>query len=225
MNKYHIIKDIIILICIIRVGFGVKIGYDSVQHNKEKLNHFERSLTEMGTGISIDNQRKAKIQKGTEMILLRNKKIPYEVAMNYAEWFVDEADKYPNVDFVLLIAIASQESAFNYKALSPTGAKGLMQLIPTTAMDVCEYLRISYNDTLLYDPKTNIRLGARYVNHMMTYFNNVEHTISAYNAGPGGAMKYKLYKAGKLGKEFVAEENLKYIPAVLNFKAQFEKLL
>lgn len=222
MLKYHLIKDIFVLMLIAAV---VYLGWEAYKHNTMKLKSFERSLTEMGTGISIDNQRKAKIAKATEMIQSRNAKLPYEVAMNYAEWFVDEADKYPNVDFVLLIAIASQESAFNYKALSPTGAKGLMQLIPTTAMDMCEYLRMSYNDTLLYDPKTNIRLGARYVNQMMTYFNNVEHTISAYNAGPGGASRYKLFKAGLLGKESVAEENLKYVPAVLAYKSRYEKLL
>lgn len=222
MNKYHIIKDSIILILIAAV---VYFGYEAYQNNTFKLKAFEMSLTKMGTGISIDNQRKAKIAKGTEMIQSRNKKLPYAVAMNYAEWFVDEADKYPNVDFVLLIAIASQESAFNDRALSPTGAKGIMQLIPTTAMDMCEYMRMSYNDTLLYDAKTNIRLGARYVNQMMTYFNNVEHAVSAYNAGPGGAARYKLYKAGALGKESVAEENLKYVPLVLSYKSQYEKLL
>jgi len=222
MNKYHIIKDCIILILIAAVGY---FGYQAYQNNTFKLKAFEMSLTKMGTGISIDNQRKAKIAKGTEMIQSRNSKLPYAVAMNYAEWFVDEADKYPNVDFVLLIAIASQESAFNDRAISPTGAKGIMQLIPTTAMDMCEYMRMSYNDTLLYDAKTNIRLGARYVNQMMTYFNNVEHAVSAYNAGPGGASKYKLYKAGKLGKDYVAEENLKYVPSVLSYISQYEKLL
>jgi soluble lytic murein transglycosylase-like protein len=222
MLKYHLIKDILLLLIIAAIG---ACGWKAYNHYTEKIKDFEMSLTKIGTGISIDNQRKAKIQKAAEMIKSVNDSLPYEIAMNYAEWFVDEADKYPNVDFVLLIAIASQESAFNYKALSPTGAKGLMQLIPTTAMDMCEYLRMSYNDTLLYDPKTNIRLGARYVNQMMTYFNNVEHTISAYNAGPGGASRYKLFKAGLLGKESVAEENLKYVPAVLAYKSRYEKLL
>lgn len=222
MLKYHIIKDILLFALI---GLVAYLGSEFYNNHKNKMQDFERSLTKMGTGISIDNQRKAKIEKATEMIQSRNKKLQYEVAMNYAEWFVDEADKYENVDFVLLIAIASQESAFNYKALSPTGAKGLMQLIPTTAMDMCEYLRMSYNDSLLYDPKTNIRLGARYVNQMMTYFNNVEYAVSAYNAGPGGASRYKLYKAGLLGKESISEENLKYIPAVLGYKSRYEKLL
>jgi soluble lytic murein transglycosylase-like protein len=225
LSKYNIIKDVIIVLCIAAIVYAGNYGFKAFTHYREKLEHFELSLTKMGTGISIDNQRKAKIQKGTEMILSRNPKLPIEVAINYAEWFVDEADKYPNVDFVLLIAIASQESAFNDKALSPTGAMGMMQLLPSTAMDMCEYMRMSYNDSLLYDAKTNIRLGARYVNKMMTLFNNVEHTVSAYNGGPGGASRYKLYKTGALGKESVTEENLKYVPAVLGYKSKYEKLL
>lgn len=222
MNKYHIIKDCIILILIAVVGY---FGYQAYQNNTFKLKAFEMSLTKMGTGISIDNQRKAKIAKGTEMIQSRNSKLPYAVAMNYAEWFVDEADKYPNVDFVLLISIASQESAFNDKDKSITGAIGIMQIEPSTAMDMCEYLRMSYSDTMLYDARTNIRLGARYVNKMMTLFGNVENAISAYNAGAGGASRYKLYKSGTLSKDYIAEENLKYVPAVLSYKAQYEKLL
>ena len=100
-----------------------------------------------------------------------------------------------------------------------------MQIEPSTAMDMCEYLRMSYSDTMLYDARTNIRLGARYVNKMMTLFGNVENAISAYNAGAGGASRYKLYKSGTLSKDYIAEENLKYVPAVLNYKAQYEKLL
>jgi soluble lytic murein transglycosylase-like protein len=222
MKALNITKDLIIVILVASVAF---LGYEAFKDNRERMKSFEKSLTEMGTGISIDNQRKAKIAKATEMIQSRNHKLPREVAMNYAEWFIDESDKYTNVDFVLLIAIASQESAFNDKALSPTGAKGIMQLIPTTAMDMCEYLRMTYNDSILYDAKTNIRLGARYVNQLMTYFNNTEYVISGYNAGAGGGSRYRLYKLGSGGKEGISEENLKYVPLVLSYKTTYEKLL
>jgi len=180
----------------------------------------------MGTGISIDNQRKTKIQKAAEMIKSVNDKLPYEIAMNYAEWFVDEADKYQNVDFVLLISIASQESHFRHKVKSPVGAKGLMQMMPGTAMDMCEYLRMTYNDSILFDPKTNIRLGAKYVNRMMTLFNNDEHAvIASYNGGEGGGRKYKAYKNGKMSADAIAKETLDYVPKVLKFKSKFEGMM
>ena len=225
LNTYKIIKDMFLILGIICLGYGFWLGYELVYKNRENLKIVERSITELGTGISLDNQRKAKIQKATEMILSRNSKLKYEVAMNYAEYFVDEADKYPNVDFVLLVSIASQESAFNDMAKSATGALGIMQIMPTTAMDMCEYMRMSYNDSLLYDAKYNIRLGARYVNHLMTYFSDVESVVAAYNAGPSGGSRYKMFKNGTLVSDFVSKETINYVPAVMNFKKQYEKML
>lgn len=216
MFKYHLIKDILICAIFISVAY---LGWFGFNHYASRMNHFEKSLTEMGTGISIDNQRKAKIQKGTEMILSRNPKLPYEIAINYSEAFIDEADKYPNVDFVLLIAIASKESAFIDNAQSPVGAKGIMQLMPMTAMNMCEYLRMTYNDSLLYDAKTNIRLGARFVNQLMTRFgNDTSAVIAAYNGGEGAGAKYK---AGQT----IFEETRRYIPAVLEYKRKYSSLL
>lgn len=216
MFKYHLIKDAVILLLIAALVF---VGWKVYEYGNSKFNHFEKSLTEMGTGISIDNQRKAKIQKGTEMIMSRNPKLPYEVAINYSEAFVDEADKYTNVDFVLLIAIASKESAFNDSAKSPMGAQGLMQIMPLTAMNMCEYLRMTYADTMLFDAKYNIRLGARFVNQLMTRFNNdTAAVIAAYNGGESTGAKYK---AGLP----IFEETKKYIPAVLGYKKKYSKLL
>ena len=130
VTVYKICKDAFLIVGVLCLGYGLYLGYELVHKNREQLQTVEKSITELGTGISIDNQRKAKIQKATDMIMSRNKNLKYEVAMTYAEYFVDEADKYPNVDFVLLVSLASQESAFNDKATSPTGAKGIMQLMP-----------------------------------------------------------------------------------------------
>ena len=225
VTVYKICKDAFLIVGVLCLGYGLYLGYELVHKNREQLQTVEKTITELGTGISIDNQRKAKIQKATEMIMSRNKTLKYEVAMNYAEYFVDEADKYTNVNFVLLIALASKESGFNDKATSPIGAKGIMQLTPITAMNMCEYLRMTYDENMLYDAKYNIRLGARYVHQMMTYFNNEEYAIAAYNGGPGGGGKYKLFKNGLANSDGVAKETMDYVPAVLGYKKQFSKLL
>jgi soluble lytic murein transglycosylase-like protein len=222
-TKYAILRDVFLVLLLCAFAWFGKQLYES---NHNKIISFERSLNRMGTGISLDNQRKAKIAKANEMILSRNPKLPYEVSMNYAEWFVDESDRYTDVDFVLLISIASYESAFNYNAQNPTSkARGLMQMMPLTAMDMCEYLRMTYSDSVLFDPKTSIRLGARYVHQLMVRFNNEEHVIAAYNAGERGAVNYISFKAGIVGKEAVAEENLAYVPIVLKYKEQYDTLI
>jgi soluble lytic murein transglycosylase-like protein len=86
-----------------------------------------------------------------------------------------------NPDFVR--AVIQAESAFNPGALSPKGAMGLMQLMPSTAAE--------YRVTNAYDPAENIRAGVAYLKSLMTRFkDNVSLALAAYNAGPRAVEKY-----------------------------------
>ena len=102
----------------------------------------------------------------------------------YADSFSSRANKFglaPN----LLFAIARQESAFDRTALSPAGARGLMQLMPYTAKETAENLQIETSEELLYIPDHNIELGSAYIDQMLAEFdNNRIFAIAAYNAGP-----------------------------------------
>jgi len=91
-----------------------------------------------------------------------------------------------HLDQELIWSIIRQESAFNPEAVSRTGAKGLMQLMPTTAQHVVHKHHL--NSKLaqdLFNPQYNIQLGSQYIADMMQRFQG--HTavaIAAYNAGP-----------------------------------------
>jgi soluble lytic murein transglycosylase-like protein len=90
----------------------------------------------------------------------------------------DAADLSPR----LLEAIAYVESRFNFHAVSPKGAIGMMQLMPGTAAE------LGVDPT---DPAENARGGADYLRRMVTLFgNNVELAVAAYNAGPTAVLKY-----------------------------------
>lgn len=94
----------------------------------------------------------------------------FDMIRNYEE----KADPY------LMISLIRQESAFNDRARSPVGARGLMQLMPTTARRM---ERVSKNQ--LFDPKTNIRLGVRFYSTLSNrYGGEAELALAAYNAGP-----------------------------------------
>jgi soluble lytic murein transglycosylase len=83
-------------------------------------------------------------------------------------------------DPFLMISLIRQESAFNDRARSPVGARGLMQLMPGTARRM---ERVSKNQ--LFDPKTNIRLGVRFYSTLSNrYGGEAELALAAYNAGP-----------------------------------------
>ena len=97
------------------------------------------------------------------------------------------------VELPLLKAVMAAESGFNAAAVSPKGAVGLMQVMPATAerYGLQGDQRRSISDKLT-DPKTNIRLGARYLRDLMRLFpGQMTLVLASYNAGEGAVQKYR----------------------------------
>lgn len=83
----------------------------------------------------------------------------------------------------LIAAMIKTESDFRPHVVSPMGATGLMQLLPSTAKE--------FNITNLRDPKQNIRAGALYIKSLLGQFRgNLTLAVAAYNAGPGNVRKH-----------------------------------
>lgn len=94
-----------------------------------------------------------------------------------------EAAKKFDVDAALVSAVIKAESDFNARELSDKGARGLMQLMPSTAE------RFGVTDS--YDPVANIYGGVRYLRWLLKTFNgNADLAVAAYNAGEGNVWKY-----------------------------------
>ena len=89
---------------------------------------------------------------------------------------IEKAAVAASVEPDLLRAVIVVESGFNARAVSKKGAVGLMQLMPATARQ--------YGATDRYDPKQNIRAGARYLQSLIKrYDNDLRLVFAAYNAG------------------------------------------
>src|SRR4030095_1407564 len=82
-----------------------------------------------------------------------------------------------------LYAIMHQESSFKRSAISPKGARGLMQLMPGTAF--------RFGVRNIFDPRQNIEGGARYMRFLLDQFDgDIPLALAGYNAGEGAVMKY-----------------------------------
>lgn len=100
------------------------------------------------------------------------------------------------VDRALLYAFARLESAFNPNAVNPSGARGLMQLMPRTAGIVSgeETRFLGKNGARLLDPGVNLALGQRYIERLLaepTVDGDLLLMAAAYNAGPGNLAKWR----------------------------------
>jgi len=108
--------------------------------------------------------------------------------------YVQKAAKENNIDPYLIFAIIKQESKFNKNATSKKEAKGLMQLLDSTAKEIA--LDIDFIDEEkidLYDASTNIYIGAKYFKSLVDRYNgNTYLAICAYNAGLGNVDKWML---------------------------------
>ena len=103
------------------------------------------------------------------------------------------AAKEFKVDVALMKAMMAAESGFNPTAVSPKGAIGLMQIMPATAerYGVTGDSRVTIQQKLT-DPRTNMRLAARYLHELNQMFPNQQPlVIASYNAGEGAVQKYR----------------------------------
>jgi hypothetical protein len=97
--------------------------------------------------------------------------------------FIMDSGRRNSVDPLLLYAIMHQESTFKPRAISPKGARGLMQLMPGTAL--------RFGVTNIFDPRQNIEGGARYMRFLLDRFGgDIPLALAGYNAGEGAVMKY-----------------------------------
>ena len=91
---------------------------------------------------------------------------------------VQEAAQRHGVTPELVHSVIAAESGYDPKAVSPKGALGLMQLMPSTARDL--------NVSDAFDPAQNINGGTAYLRQMLDrYAGSVKQALAAYNAGPG----------------------------------------
>ena len=97
----------------------------------------------------------------------------------------EESEKH-SLDPMLVLAVIKVESQFDHRAVSPKGARGLMQIQPVAATVVLEEadVRDGKAATKIDDPIINVKIGTAYLKHLKEMFGDIKLTLTAYNWGP-----------------------------------------
>jgi soluble lytic murein transglycosylase len=144
----------------------------------------------------------------------------------------EEQSKQQGISKAYLYGITRQESMMNPNAVSSVGARGLMQHMPQTAKYVSKKNKYDYkNVNELYKPEVNVKLGASYLNEMMSNFSgNRIYVTAGYNAGPHRSLKWQSKDGVK--RDYVTyietipfTETRNYVQKVLFFTYLYQILL
>ena len=108
-----------------------------------------------------------------------------ELRNHVAEAIAEESER-AGLDPMLVMALIQVESEFQQHATSVVGARGLMQVRPTTLVWVAQREGVKLSPAeLAADPALNVRLGVRYLKYLKELFRGrLDFTLMAYNAGP-----------------------------------------
>ena len=111
---------------------------------------------------------------------------------------IEKHTKDAGIEPDLLQALMREESALDPKALSWAGAMGLTQLMPATAKATAQQLKIKrFHVESLYDPETNIRIGAHHLGELVKRFNGqTPFAVGSYNAGAGAVNRWRAERKG-----------------------------
>jgi soluble lytic murein transglycosylase len=112
-------------------------------------------------------------------------------AWELAEVILTESSKY-KLDPILILAVIDVESKFQFGAISPAGARGIMQIMPATGKFLVKTVRElaqeikaeQFTPEHLDNPIVNIKLGTYYLHDLRKSFQNVNKALIAYNLGP-----------------------------------------
>ena len=140
--------------------------------------------------------------------------------------------KNAGLDTPLVLSLIRQESAFNARARSSANARGLMQLMPATALETAAAAKVTRAQAQgenLYNPEINIRLGTAYFAAMLRRHERSELALAAYNAGGSRVTRWLKEFGGDDMAGFVENipftETRNYVKTVLGNAAHYRRLL
>jgi soluble lytic murein transglycosylase len=133
------------------------------------------------------------------------------------------------LDPYLVAALIRQESTFDPRVRSRAGARGLMQILPSTGRFLARQERLRYDISDLDDPEINIRYGTRYLKDVLGSFGGrVDYALASYNAGPHRVKRWTGMDLTIPSEVFIEEipfdETRDYVKLVLRNQMLYRRL-
>jgi soluble lytic murein transglycosylase len=176
----------------------------------------------MVTGMQTMNniQQAAKQDKQDKMVgnivgylEERSVDMPDDVLREIANYVYAESKEH-DIDYRLVLAVMKVESNFKLDAVSPKGARGLLQIKPSLGRGIAETLGVTWTgDRTLHEPEKNIKFGVYHLSQLIEDFETLPWALYAYNSGST--------KARKLAAQ-QKRPGLRFAKAVLN---EYEKTI
>ncbi len=179
------IAPIMIRIVLLFIAVGVSFCGASPSKSKSRsVSASESSSTERNAYPVLEYQSGIYEKKSEETVNRRGSwSLSSDKVSNVADIVAENAIRY-NISEDLIFGIIWVESRFDPRAVSPVGARGLMQLMPQTAKYLAECIKWDGRANS-YDPNFNIAAGTYYISRLIKEFGGNENlALAAYNAGP-----------------------------------------
>ena len=180
-------------------------------------------IDKLKLGIEESSIRKYKVTNG--QLIIRDVRPDFNEleCLRLATLIYDECDRI-GVKYSYALALIQVESRFNYKAISNVGARGLMQIMPSTFVSIARRYGYPYEEGDIYDLKKNIKIGILYIYILKQKYDRSELVSAGYNGGPKIAANYKLYMNGD-NSAFIPPETMKYVGTVNKNYQKYRKIL
>jgi soluble lytic murein transglycosylase len=142
---------------------------------------------------------------------------------------IEKYSRQHDLDPYLIAALMAQESTFTAEIRSSANARGLMQLMPSTARRYASKLGIRpFTTALLTQPEINVRIGSYYFKELMDQFGGAHYALAGYNAGEHRVVRWLQEAPGLPTDEFIDNipfpETQTYVKRILGTAEDYRRL-
>ncbi len=192
------------------LAFSFLYSISSYSFYPQGLSPFSSALQELDKRVFLKAEQERKVTAKIDEQRIENRilrvissyrtGLDVESLKKIPHWIYQESKKY-GYDPLLLTALIATESSFNNWAESRKGALGLMQIRPRTGYALASEIETDWaGRPSLFDPATNIALGAYYLDKLLKRFKAMDVALEAYNYGPSRISRY--LRQGKLPEKY-----------------------